>query len=189
MSTKIDHSLSPDITVDWASGLISGPPVEETVRTLGQLTKLFQDQAALHTMDPATEIYRVQYWKPVAEGTLGGLFWGSTILQPGRVGDEYFMTHGHFHAIGDRAEFYATVRGRGLLLLMDENGVTRSLEMKPGRINYIPGHIGHRAVNTGDDPLVFVASWPSDAGHDYERIQNDGFGKRVVLRDGGPCLI
>jgi len=99
--------------VDWSTGDLSGEGIEESVKTLGQLAGLFKDEAAWRSMDPVTEVYRVRFWRPVPEGTSGGLFWGATILQPGRVGDEYFMTHGHFHAIRDRAEYYATVKGTG----------------------------------------------------------------------------
>jgi glucose-6-phosphate isomerase, archaeal len=188
MNTAISASTGPAL-IDWASGLIGGPFVEEAVKTLGQLAGLFQDEAAWRSMDSSTEVYRVRLWRPVPDGTPGGLFWGSTILQPGRVGEEYFMTQGHFHAVPDRAEFYATVQGTGALLLMDESGRTWSQDMGPGTVHYVPGRIGHRLANTGNDPLVSLAIWPSDAGHDYGRIRTMGFGKRLVLRDGKPCLI
>jgi glucose-6-phosphate isomerase len=175
--------------VNWSTGELSGPGIEEGVKTLGQLEGLFADQAAWKKMDPATEVYRVQYWRPVADGTSGGLFWGATILYPGRVGDEYFMSHGHFHSKRDRAEIYATVKGTGALVLMDENGETWYQEMKPGSVHYVPAKVAHRTVNTGDEPLVFLASWPSDAGHDYGSIKTTGFTKRMVLRDGAACLV
>jgi glucose-6-phosphate isomerase len=140
-------------------------------------------------MDPETEVYRVRFWKPVPDGTTGGLFWGSTIIQPGLVGDEYFMTHGHFHSIRNRAEFYATVKGAGAMLFMDEARKTWSQNMTPGSVHYIPGNVAHRVANTGSEPLVFLASWPSDAGHDYATIHTLGFSNRMVLRDGYPCLI
>lgn len=185
-----DHVLSPGPTfVDWDSGEISGEGVEESAKTLGQLPGLFHDEAARAAMDQATEVYRVRFWRPVPDGTAGGLFWGATTLQPGRVGDEYFMTHGHFHATPDRAEYYATVQGTGALLLMRENRETISQEMRPGTVHYIPGCTAHRVVNTGTEPLVFLATWPSDAGHDYARIRDTGFGKRMVARDGAPCLV
>jgi glucose-6-phosphate isomerase, archaeal len=177
------------VMVDWATGTISGEQVEESVKRLGELAGIFADTAAWSAMDPETEVYRVRFWKPVPDGTTGGLFWGATILEPGRVGDEYFMTHGHFHAIRDRAEFYATVKGQGALLLMDESGRTSSQSMRPGTVHYVPGSIAHRAANTGDQPLVFLASWPSDAGHDYGSIRTSGFSKRMVRRDGLPCLV
>jgi glucose-6-phosphate isomerase len=184
------HIASPGPTfVDWTSGDITGPGVDESVKTLGQLAGLFHDEAAWRSMDPMTEVYRVRFWRPVPDGTSGGLFWGATTLRPGRVGDEYFMTHGHFHAIRDRAEFYATVKGQGAMLFMDETGNTWSQTMAPGTVHYIPGNAAHRVVNTGDSPLIFLASWPSDAGHDYARIRTIGFSKRMVERNGVPCLI
>ena len=140
-------------------------------------------------MDPEAEIYRVRFWKPVPDGTPGGLFWGTTTLQPGLVGDEYFMTHGHFHAVPDRAEYYATISGSGELILISEDGTTATQSMTPGSVHYIPGLTAHRVANTGSEPLVFLASWPSDAGHDYARVRKPGFGKRLVRRDGRPCLI
>ena len=176
-------------TVDWSSGVIAGEGIQEQVKTIGQLVGLFHDEAIRSRMDPELEVYRVRFWKPVPEGTTGGLFWGSTTIQPGLVGDEYFMTHGHFHSIRDRAEFYATVKGTGAMLFMDEDGNTWSQTMNPGSVHYIPGNVAHRVVNTGSQPLIFLASWPSDAGHDYGSIRTAGFGRRMVKRDGKPCLI
>jgi glucose-6-phosphate isomerase len=174
---------------DLKSGLITGDGVEESVKLLSQLEGLFHDEAAWRKMDPETAVYRVRFWRPVPDGTTGGLFWGATYLEPGKVGDEYFMTHGHFHAIRDRAEYYATVSGTGALLLMNEGGQTWSQTMTVGTVHYIPGGIAHRVVNTGNEPLVFLASWPSDAGHDYASIRTAGFGKRILERDGMPCLV
>ena len=56
-------------------------------------------------------------------------------------------------------------------------------------MHYIPGRVGHIVANTGDEPLVFLATWPSDAGHEYERIRRDGFSERMLLRDGASCLV
>jgi glucose-6-phosphate isomerase len=183
-------ATSPGPTfVDLKSGLIAGDGVEEAEKKLGQLPGVFHDEAAWRSMDPETVVYRVRFWRPVPDGTKGGLFWGATILEPGRVGDEYFMTHGHFHALRDRAEYYASVSGEGALLLMNEDGETWSQTMTPGTVHYIPGGLAHRVANTGKEPLVFLASWPSDAGHDYASIRTSGFGKRMVERNGAPCLV
>lgn len=187
MST-IQNTSPPPTLVDWNTGLISGDGIEESVKTLGQLQGIFENETEWRAMNPLTEVYRVRYWRPVPDGKTGGLFWGCTVLQSGRVGDEYFMTHGHFHAIRDRAEFYCTVKGTGALIIMREDGEIWSQTMQPGTVHYIPGNVAHRVANTGDEPLVFLASWPSDAGHDYARIRETGFSKRMVLRNGEPCL-
>ena len=123
--------------VDWASGLLhKASDVRESVKLLGQLEGIFANGAAWRAMDPSTVVYRVQAWCPVLEGTEGGLFWGSTVVEPGTVDGEYFMTHGHFHAKRDRTEYYGTVEGEGALILMDENRKTRMETMSPGSLHF-----------------------------------------------------
>jgi glucose-6-phosphate isomerase, archaeal len=181
-------SESP-IRVDWREGTLAGAGVRESLKTVGQMAGLYRDEAARLRLDPKTLVYRVQFWQPVRQGTEGGLFWGTTILEPGKVGAEYFMTHGHFHHIRNRGEYYATVQGEGALILMAENGETRQECMSPGTVHYIPGNTAHRVANTGKSQLVFLASWPSDAGHDYEVIRRSGFGASVIEIDGKPALV
>ncbi|MGA7415997.1 MAG: glucose-6-phosphate isomerase family protein [Bryobacteraceae bacterium] len=175
--------------VDWGSGALSGDGIHESTKLLGQMQGMFQDAERWSQMDPATSVYRVQYWKPVPDGTAGGLFWGNSTVLPGKVGDEFFMTKGHFHAQLDRAEYYATVSGEGLLLLMDMHRKTECLSMKAGRVHYIPGGTAHRVVNTGTEPLVLLACWCSDAGYDYRTIADRGFSVRVIDVDGRPSII
>jgi glucose-6-phosphate isomerase, archaeal len=169
--------------VNWADGALNVEGGKASEKKLGQLTEVFHDKQALQQMDPETIVYRVWWWEPVALGTEGGLLWGLTEIQPGCVGDEYFMTHGHRHQIANRAEVYGTTVGTGMLVLRNESG-PRAEEMQPGSLHYIPGGTAHRVVNTGDAPLRFVACWPSDAGHDYDIVGGKGFGARVVKRDG-----
>ncbi len=175
--------------MDWATGRVSGSKVQSSVKTLGQIRELFYDQKAASQIQPDLELYSVQVFAPVAEGTEGGLYWGNTTLQPGKVGDEYYMTKGHFHQIRNRAEYYATFHGEGALLLMGEDKVTRYEIMRPGSLHYIPGSTAHRVANTGRTPLVFAACWPADAGYDYETIERDGFSARLLDRNGHPTLV
>lgn len=177
------------IGVNFESGALSGGRVVESTRTLADLEGVFRDGSGFAGMDPRTVVYRVQAFMPVAEGTEGGLFWGTTFIEPGRVGDEYFMTKGHFHAKRDRGEYYITVSGSGALLLMTEDRVTRVEFMSPGSAHYIPGHTAHRVANTGDSTLSFLACWPSDAGHDYKTIAERGFSARLRCVDGEPRLV
>ena len=101
MSRLVPPTAAP-IRVQWSTGEIEGPGVTESVKRLGQLSGIFRDEAAWRGLDPRLRFTGFAPWMPVPEGTEGGLFWGSTILRPGRVGDEFFMTHGHFHANRDR---------------------------------------------------------------------------------------
>jgi len=100
-------------------------------------------------MDLNTIIYRVHWYAPVPEGTEGGLFWGTTLIEPGRVGDEYFMTHGHFHVKRDRGEYYSCIEGRGMLIMMDTARRTWAEGMAPGSLHYIPGNVAHRVAILG----------------------------------------
>lgn len=177
------------ISVNFESGVLSGAGVVESARTLAGLKGIFRDEAAYEALDQATVVYRVQAFLPVAEGMEGGLFWGTTFVEPGKVGDEYFMTKGHFHAKRGRGEYYVTAAGRGALILMSEDRVTRVQFMKPGTAHYIPGHTAHRVANVGDTVLSFLACWPSDAGHDYQTIAERGFSARLRCIHGKPKLV
>jgi len=178
-----------EVTLGWSAGAMEGQPIQESVKKISDLKKIFADEAARALMDPDREVYRVRWWAPVSPGEEGGLFWGVTTLFPGKVGDEYFMTHGHSHANRTRAEYYTPVSGEGLLIRMDEGRTTWAEKMAPGTLHYLRGEHAHRVVNTGDEPLIFWACWGSDAGYDYGTIREHGFSARVVERDGRPAVI
>ncbi|MGA2168955.1 MAG: glucose-6-phosphate isomerase family protein [Terracidiphilus sp.] len=182
------HPFPGIAQLDWLAGQMRGAAVRESTKCLSQLAGLFQDQSAYRASDPQTIVYRVQWCEPVSQGTEGGLFWGVTHIEPGRVGEEYFMTHGHFHQKRDRSEFYGCVKGEGILLLKNERQSWHE-SMRAGSLHYIPGQAAHRVINTGDVPLVFWACWPSDAGHDYGSITTDGLGLRVLRGDTGPRVV
>jgi glucose-6-phosphate isomerase len=188
-STMTMPARDSSVTVDLRTGLLAGPEVEVSDRTIADLVGFFRDEAARRALDPGARVYRVQVFRPVPEGTEGGLLWGSTFIEPGLVGDEYFMTKGHFHQTRNRGECYITAAGQGALILMDENRRTWFEPMSPGSVHYVPGHVAHRVANTGSDVLSFVACWPSDAGHDYATIAAQGFGARLRRIDGAPRLI
>lgn len=176
--------------MDWAKGhLLPDAQVRESVKTLGQLQGIFANEQARLTMDPNTVVYRVRAWYPLAEGTEGGLFWGTTVVEPGQVDSEYFMTHGHFHLKRDRTEYYGTIEGHGALILMDENRQTRMELMSAGSLHFVPPNTAHRLANVGATPLRSVACWPSDAGHEYEPIRSLGFSARLLKGINGATLV
>lgn len=176
------------VSLKWDEGIMAGECVQESFKTLHDLRHVFHDTAALDARDAEREVYRVRWWAPVSPGSEGGLFWGVTVIQPGKVGDEYFMTHGHFHANRTRAEFYGTVSGNGMLIEMDAERKTWGEIMTPGSLHYVCGDNAHRIANTGDSPLVVWACWPSDAGYDYGTIAEQGFSGRLVEREGKPAF-
>jgi len=181
--------LKSQVELDLKDYKMIGEPTVNQTRKLKDLTGIFQDDNAFSEIDLEQMAYTVQTWLPVSEGTPSGLFFGVSTIYPGKVGNEYFMTKGHFHAQSDRAEFYWGVQGKGMLILMNRDRYTWAEEVYPGSLHYIGGEIAHRLANTGDEKLIVGACWPSDAGHDYEEIAVNGFSARLVEMDGKPKLI
>jgi len=168
---------------------LKGKEISHSERRLVDIAGIFQDETTRSKMDQDQLAYEVDCHFPVAEGTPGGLFFGITKLYSGKVGDEYFMTKGHFHAQSERAEYYWGIIGEGVLILMDREGKTWGEQMYPGSLHYIPSHVAHRVANVGDELLSFGACWPSDAGHDYETIAKEGFSARLMDVNGKPQLV
>jgi glucose-6-phosphate isomerase len=182
--TNLNISI-PNFTADNLTGQTV---IHKTTRA-ADLKNIYKDNESLLSLPQDEIIYEVDAYLPVDEGTLGGLFFGLTKINPGKVGDEYYMTRGHFHSLSDRGEFYWGIKGHGALILMTRDRVTRHEEMRPGTLHYIPAHTAHRVANTGDEPLSFGACWPSDAGHDYEEIEKHGFSSRLFDINGKPALV
>ena len=135
-----------------------GERVENVSRTLGDLRGIFADVDAFSRMPQNMPAYEVSSFLPEQEGTPGGLYFGITYFHPGKVGNEYFMTKGHFHANIDRAEFYWGLEGEGMLILMDQLRRVWAERIFPGSLHYIPGGVAHRMANTGNTLFSFAAS-------------------------------
>ena len=101
--------------------------------------------------------------------TAGELLSGLSVVHPGRVGNEYFMTKGHYHAVRGTAEIYYCLEGKGVLVMENEAGETSVEEFSPGRVVYVTPGSAHRSVNTGADDLVTVFVYPGHCGHRSRR--------------------
>jgi glucose-6-phosphate isomerase len=178
--------INPGIT--FIEDQLKGKEISHIERRMKDLAGIFEDEVSYKSFDPETLVYEVDSYFPVKDGTPGGLFFGLTIIHPGKVGNEYFMTKGHFHEQSDRAEYYWGIKGTGMLIFMDHERNTWGEIMTPGSLHYIPSDVAHRVANTGNMPLAFGACWPSDAGHDYGTISDRGFSARLVDVDGAPTL-
>jgi glucose-6-phosphate isomerase, archaeal len=119
----------------------------------------------------------------------GELYHGSSIVHPGKVGEEYFMTKGHFHQVLETAEVYYCVHGHGFMMMETPEGEWAAEELKPGVILYVPPRWAHRSINVGKDDLITFFVYPGDAGHDYGTIEAKGFHKLLVEQNGKPVVI
>lgn len=164
--------------VEAERGLL-GPGTSHVTRHESDLRGHYQSPAA-HNGDAL--VYSVTA-APVPE--VGGeLPFSLTTIEPGLVGEEFYMTKGHIHS-NLEAEIYLTTLGRGVLLLFDGAQVTW-VEMAPGVAAYVPAGWAHRTVNVSlSGPLRFLAFFPGLAGHDYHWVEEHGMGARVVRSPAG----
>lgn len=172
--------------LDLGTGIFEGQP-PQSARRLGELASIFRNPEAAKGMDPRTPVYETYGCPGEVEGP-ARLLYATTVLHPGQVGGEFFMTRGHFHTDPARGELMLTLRGHGALILMDRDRNTWTEPMEPGSVHDIDGRYAHRVANTGDELLVFYVAWMSDCGHDYESIREQGFGKILVEGPAGPVL-
>jgi glucose-6-phosphate isomerase len=170
------------------TGTITGNLVTE--RRLSDMPGLFADTAAydsaLANDDPV--LYSLTSVEP-AQGE-GQLHYGLGLIRPGRIGAEYYMTKGHFHAWRAAAEVYIGLSGSGLMMLEHEtSGACQVLPFSANRVIYVPGFTAHRTINTGTVPLSYLGVYPAQAGHDYGAIGHRNFKKVVVALNETPTPI
>src|SRR5512145_3029507 len=89
------------------------PCIDMETRQLSALGMMFHDQEAVQKIiaDGDRTIYEIRYYPFVTSSSDMAL--GTTVILPGKVGDEYHMTKGHFHERGDQPEVYHCVQGEG----------------------------------------------------------------------------
>ena len=131
------------------------------------------------------EVYEILR-PPVA----GELLHGVSVVHPGKIGAEYHMTKGHFHAVLETGEVYYCLKGRGCMVMETPEGEWAVEELRPGKVLYVLPRWAHRSVNVSpDEDLIFFFIYPGNSGHDYGTIERQGFRKLVVERDGAPAII
>jgi glucose-6-phosphate isomerase len=163
--------------------------VASSKRYLTNLRGMVADSAALEEMIKKENSLVYEFYEMGVPEHPGDLAFGTSICYPGKVGDEYYMTKGHFHAILDTAEVYLCLSGRGLILLENPEGDWSYELLEPGKMAYVPKRYAHRSVNIGKEPFVQFFAFRADANHDYGTIETKGFRKLVVEKDGDFAVI
>ena len=126
--------------------------------------------------------------KPVPKEP-GHLMYCISTLQPGLVGEECFMTKGHYHKKVETGEIYLCLRGVGYMMMKTEDGKCRYEKMTKGRMVYVPPYWAHRSINTSAlEPLISFCVYLADCGYNYGDIEKEGFPKRIFNRRGNICV-
>ncbi len=159
-------------------------------RHLSSMKGQYADAAAFEAMLAHEDTLLYEVYETRRPEVPGDLLNGLTVVHPGKVGDEYFMTKGHFHTVLETAEVYYCLKGEGFMVMETPEGDWAVEPLRPGRVLYVPPPRAHRTVNTGAaEDLVTFFVYPGHSGHDYGTIETQGFRKLVVEAAGRPQII
>ena len=163
---------------------------EATFRYLSNMKGMFQNNEALEKeVEQGNDPLIYEFYELDLPERESDLLFGTSIVYSGKVGDEYYMTKGHFHTIMDTAEVYYCLSGQGIMMMENPEGDWDIKALTPGSAVYVPGRYAHRSINTGKEPLVTYFVFRADAGHDYGTIESKGYRKLVIEEDGKPKIV
>jgi len=159
------------------------------VRRLSSMKGQFADQQAYAAQLEKEDVVLYDVYELQRPEQAGELLHGISIVHPGKVGDEYYMTKGHFHTVLETAEIYQCLKGEGVMVMETPEGDWSVEELCPGKFLYVPPRWAHRSVNTGSqEDLVTFFVYPGNAGHDYGTIETQGFRKLILEVNGQPQI-
>lgn len=184
MTTAISELMMPfSIDIDLIEGTMSNPD-NHLVRRASDMKGYYADEAALKRLiDAGNPVHYEVFEKRIPE-KYGQLLFCISKLYPGKIGDEFWMTKGHYHTVAETAEIYLCIRGEGFMAMKTSDGKWDAQPMQRNRMVYVPPYWAHRSINTGHEPLISFCVYPADAGHNYGDIEKEGFPKRIFSRAG-----
>lgn len=158
-------------------------------RTLKSMQGQFSDPEAYQAMLEQEDTLLYEDYELKRPEIAGELLSGLSIVHPGKVGQEYFMTKGHFHTELATAEIYYCLQGNGCIVMETKEGEWAVEALQPGKVLYVPPCWAHRSVNTCTEDLITFFVYPGNSGHDYGTIERQGFRKLVLEQDGAPDIV
>lgn len=159
-------------------------------RRLSALKGQFCDSQAFEIMLAEEDQLIYEVYEIRRPETAGEQLMGISVVHPGKVGSEYFMTKGHYHTILETAETYYVLKGEGFMVMETPEGDCAVEPLAPGQVLYVPPRWAHRSVCTSQqDDLVTFFVYPGNAGHDYGTIEQKGFRKLIIEGANGIEII
>jgi glucose-6-phosphate isomerase, archaeal len=164
--------------------LPSGVPTRydnHLTRTLSSMRGQYLDEAAFERQLAKADstVYEVYEFKGLE--VAGELFMGVSVIHPGKVGNEFYMTKGHYHTVRETGEIYYCLKGEGFMVMETSQGETAVEALCPAKVLYVAPSWAHRSVCTSrQDDLVLFFAYPGNAGHDYGTIEAHGFRKLIL---------
>ena len=150
----------------------------------------YLDEATYQAKLSQQDVLIYQVYELKRPEVAGELLHGISIVHPGKVGDEFYMTKGHYHTVLETAEIYYILKGNGYMVMETPEGDYAVEELSAHKVLYVPPRWAHRSVNINkDEDLVMFFAYPGNSGHDYGTIETMGFRKLVVEREGEVTII
>jgi len=157
------------------------------IRRLTAMHGQFADQQAYQALLDKEDTILYEVYEIKRPEVAGELLHGISIVHAGKVGDEFFMTKGHFHTDLESAEVYYCLKGEGYILMETSEGQWAVEPLRPQTVLYVPPRWAHRSVNiSSSEDLVTFFVYPGHAGHDYDSIEKQGFRKIILNGETGP---
>lgn len=184
-----DYARGFTIDFDLKTGMSSKKVTSK--RHLSNLRGMVKDEEALESkIAHEGDLLVYEFHEMGVPENSNQLAFGCSITYPGTIGNEYFMTKGHFHTILDTAEVYLCLAGHGYMMCENPEGDWMAFELTPGRMVYVPERYAHRSINVSDtEALRTFFVFRADAGHDYGTIETKGYRKLLVKQNGKPTII
>lgn len=166
--------------------LINGQVQEpSSKRTLDEMRDVLQNPEAI-----GPDVIYTVYRDVPDEGKPEGMRADVTVISPGKLGQEYHKTYGHYHQ-GEGVETYKLLSGEGVILIqkpdfnLENIEAVRLVKLPPNQLIDIPSGWGHVLVNTGSSELITVnylspeteniySTYEKKHGAAYYIIENDG---------------
>lgn len=165
--------------LEFEEEVLYRPDIIERVR-LRDMKGAFENEKAVKEGRSSKLIYKA-YLKQNK-----GLCYKLIVLNPGKIGKEFYKTKGHFHRNPADTEIYLGFKGQGVVILQHKrtDGCI-FVPLEPGNIVHVPPYYAHRAVNIGEEELIFLSIYPRTSGSDYKSIKEKGDFKYLIKERNG----
>ena len=164
-------------------------PMRKTERSLEELKPFLKNPEVESGPDPAYRVWRGVYLKSEEEKIKNsGLRLDLVIMPPGKIGDEFVKTAGHYHL--SYPEMYFILYGRAYILMQSYNENPKVLksvhltEAGAGEQIFIPRDFGHNTTNVFNEPLLFATLVDENVVDDYESYKNMRGASHYFLDNG-----
>jgi len=172
------------------------PEVTPSVRRLDEMREVLYNQTATHPQECYFMYRGVGLPEHKEVVSRRSLRYDVTVIPPGRIGNEYMKTAGHYHPVDPETgvgfpEVYEVLWGRAHYLLQKRAGRPDVLEdvvvieAGPGDKVVIPPGYGHITINPGDEPLVMCNCVETHFASDYAPIREMKGGAYFEVEEDG----